>query len=80
MHLPGLSKTARRQKQALTLAEVQPPAQTAAVRVTPNRVLRKAPGHIRTLLRKGCTRQSPTMVTGTFEKNRKEINTVRNKE
>lgn len=77
---PGISKTARRQKQALPLAGVQPPAQTAAARGAPSRELREAPGHIRTLLGKGCTRQSPTMVMGTFGKSRKEINTVRNNE
>lgn len=75
----GISKTARRQKRALTLAEVQPPVQRAAGREFLT-VLREGPGHIRTLFRKGCTRQSPTVAMGTFGKSRKEINTVRNKE
>lgn len=40
----GISKTARRQKRALTLAEVQPPAQTAAAREFLTESLRRHQG------------------------------------
>jgi len=43
-------------------------------------VLQETPGHIRTVLGKGYTRQSLAVVMGTSRMFRKEISMVRNKE